>query len=262
MPAISNHRQQALERLLEQYKDRPKLKGLLSGLVNPLQEIEEQLTRLESERWLDEAEGIQLDQMGKIVGELRNNRGDEEYRLAIYTRIFLNRGGGTPEDIIAALNLVYDLERIEYSELYPASFQVYVQGYDGLKGIKTLVESIRPAGVGNSVITHSDCNNPFMLSECSKKPYDLIVSDDEGKSEFVAQDRDSHFTNLNICSDEIVSFEDGQGLGEIIIRENYLKLGNGERYMVSENIPLVLIADSQDYMLQGGGGLTEVIEHD
>ena len=261
MPVISNHRQQALERLLEQYKDRPKLKGLMSGLVNPLQEIEEELTKLESERWLDEAEGLQLDHLGKIVGELRNNRGDEEYRMAIYTRIFLNRGGGTPEDIIAALDLVYRPERIEYSELYPASFQVYVQGYDRLKGIKTLVESIKPAGVGNVIITQLQENEPFVCSGITVEKAVLNISDETNGSLNLHEEGGQDHT-LEIAADTILQPDNGLGFAGIIINECNLEVANGGVYMIDDSTPLSLVASLEDFKVYGGGRLTGVIEND
>lgn len=259
---ISNHRQQAQERLLEQDQHRPKLSGFLSSIIDPLQEIENESAELKRKRWLDEAEGLQLDHLGEMAGEERSNRCDEEYRTAIYARIFINRGGGTPEDIIAALNLVYKPESLKYSELYPASFKVYVQGYDRLGGIKKFVESIKPIGV-NAVITHLRESKPFTFSNCSIENVCLTLTSEGGRFELCVQEDDdaSEQHILEVAVDTIVLPENGLGFGELILTESNLDV-EGDIYMVDDNTELVLIASLEDFKVQGGGRLAGVIAND
>ena len=65
---IANHIAKAKDRLIEQYKGKIRLEALLESIVDPLQEIEDLLNALGSDRWIDSAYGVQLDKVGKVVG--------------------------------------------------------------------------------------------------------------------------------------------------------------------------------------------------
>lgn len=81
---ISDHVVRAKNRLIEQYKGKTKVEGVVEALVQPLQDIEDVLLQLKTERWIDSAIGIQLDKIGEIVGiEREYEQGDEDYRLLI-----------------------------------------------------------------------------------------------------------------------------------------------------------------------------------
>jgi hypothetical protein len=100
---ISDHITRAKIRLIEQYKGKPKVEGVIEALVKPLQEIEDVLQQLKTERWVDSAVGVQLDKIGEIVGmEREYEQGDEDYRLLIKAKIIMNLNQGTPEEVIAA----------------------------------------------------------------------------------------------------------------------------------------------------------------
>ena len=102
------HIEQALERLLEQYKGKPRIETLLGIYVDQLQEVEEAFWQLLVERWVDNALGAQLDILGAIVGQKRDGRAEEPFRAMVRARILANRSRGTAEDLIAIVVALLD----------------------------------------------------------------------------------------------------------------------------------------------------------
>jgi hypothetical protein len=121
---ITDHVRAGLDLLIEQYKDKPRLAGLLTSYLNRAQELEDATWEVLVDRPIDEAEGVQLDTLGKLVGQPRTTADDEVYRLRIRTRIRANRSLGNPEDIIAVATSALDGSPLLYDEYYPASFVV------------------------------------------------------------------------------------------------------------------------------------------
>lgn len=70
---ISDHIARAKERLIEQYKGKLKIEGVVEAVIAPLQDIEDVLEQLKVERWIDSAIGVQLDKIGVIVGAARDS---------------------------------------------------------------------------------------------------------------------------------------------------------------------------------------------
>lgn len=104
---IPNHVEQALSRLIQQYKTAENLKSLLTAIVGPIQTIEDELGLMNTLRYLPDAEGVQLDNIGMIVGIARTpGQSDADYLQAIYGQIAINVSEGTPEQIIAAFNIM------------------------------------------------------------------------------------------------------------------------------------------------------------
>ena len=115
------HVTEALVNLLEQFKNKPKMAALLTAYVNQIQDIEDAFYGLMLGRWLDNAEGTQLDGLGDIVGESREGRYDEDYRLAIRARIKINLCEGTPEQILEIFWAMTD-SALQIKDYYPAAF--------------------------------------------------------------------------------------------------------------------------------------------
>lgn len=119
---ITEHVQEALNNLLAQFKGKPKIAGLITSYVNQIQDLEDVFFQLLIDRWLDNAEGVQLDGFGSIVGQAREGKNDDDYRLAIKAKIQLNLSEGTTEDIIDILRAALGLFTVEVVEYFPAAF--------------------------------------------------------------------------------------------------------------------------------------------
>lgn len=98
---------EALNLLLEQFKDKENIEDLLSSFIQQIQLGEDVTFDLYSERLLDTAIGAQLDVLGTIVGQDREWSNDEEYRIYIKARIAINRSNGKAEELINIFNLVW-----------------------------------------------------------------------------------------------------------------------------------------------------------
>lgn len=120
---IPNHVQQALARLITQYKNSPNLQNLLTAVIKPIQDIENALSDMNSLRYLALAQGVQLDVIGVIVGLPRpGGMSDDQYRLELQGQIQINISEGQPEKIIQAYLLFTGSPEVIISEFHNASF--------------------------------------------------------------------------------------------------------------------------------------------
>ena len=143
------HVAEALANLVTQFKDKPKLAAFITALINQVSDLENVFFQLIDDRTLDTAVGVQLDGFGLIVGENREGRSDDEYRIAIRARIILNLGHGTPEDLIALLSAVSDGKNVHLEEYFPAALTTLVTGVTISEAIllNDALQSGKPAGV-------------------------------------------------------------------------------------------------------------------
>lgn len=105
---ITNHVEEALSQLLQQYKGRPRIEGLLSALVQQIQDLENATFDMNEARQLFNGTtypsvGAQLDGIGQIVGAKRNGLNDAEYLVIILGTIAENNSDSTAP---ALLNIV------------------------------------------------------------------------------------------------------------------------------------------------------------
>lgn len=146
----TEHVVEALDRLLEQFKHRPNLEALISALIAQVQDIENSAFDLYLQRWVDSAVGVNLDNLGELVGQPREGRLDGEYRRWIKARILVNRTNGHGDDLIRIAELVIGtLENFELTEYYPAAYNIVVYNYpDDPQTLFDIFFAAKPAGVG------------------------------------------------------------------------------------------------------------------
>jgi len=123
---ITDHVARAVGSLIEQYRDKPRVIGLLSAFVKQVQGIEDGIWGIFAARQISTAVGQQLDVLGRVVGEPRNGRTDVSYRTAIQARVLLNLSSGTVEEIYAIFTLLLAVNnlspRMQVAEFYPKAF--------------------------------------------------------------------------------------------------------------------------------------------
>jgi hypothetical protein len=117
---IDDYADEAAERPISQYQDKPRLLALILSFVRRCQELENAAWDVILKRMLDSAENAQLDTIGKIVGQSRNEQSDSVYRIYITARIRINRSQGHADDAIDVLALV-DAGIPTWTEYYPAA---------------------------------------------------------------------------------------------------------------------------------------------
>ncbi|MDR1558708.1 MAG: DUF2612 domain-containing protein, partial [Clostridiales bacterium] len=115
--------------LLEQFKGKPNIEILQKALARQLEEIYKFFNELNTLRWLQTAEGVQLDGIGDIVAMSRveamavsNLIGqfvpmeDAVYRIYLAYKIHLNTNQTTYKDVYRAIKMFWDKSYLYYSE--------------------------------------------------------------------------------------------------------------------------------------------------
>lgn len=154
-----NHVAEALENFIERFKNKPKLAAWLTSYINQIQDLEDVFWEIVTERCLDDAVGEQLDGLGEIVGESREGRDDDTYRVAIRARRLLNQSQGTPEELMTIVSASIDfLSDVRIKEYYPAALTAEVvdpfpSGYDPAQ-IGDILRKGKPAGVKAHLLAH------------------------------------------------------------------------------------------------------------
>jgi hypothetical protein len=169
MDLDQDHPGTAWSHWLSQFDGKPKLEALVRALLKPAQGIQGALRDLFEKRWLDAAQGSQLDGIGEIVGLSRvideaiftaffgfvgqptiNGFGqarirrsyenplvgsttlqDPEYRKLLYWKIALNNGHGTAPEIAAALKPIFDVHRVIVEDAGNAWIRIWVSKIPG-----------------------------------------------------------------------------------------------------------------------------------
>lgn len=131
---------------------KPKVIALLRSWLSEAQACEDAFWALYQGMFLSGAGGDALDRIGAIVGQPRENRTDETYRLWIRARIIVLRSSGRPEELIrAALIVLPTGSRLQYVEgEAPATYTLHVEpaigGPDGVQ-VARMLRLARPAAV-------------------------------------------------------------------------------------------------------------------
>ena len=131
---IDTHSTDALARIAEQYKDSTRLRGLISSIADQVQDIDDAIWELATERYLYSdaeigdttvnyvAEGDQLDVLGRILNLTRQNMTDAQYRLALKGQVKMLKSSGTVEELIAIFAAARPDATITVANSYPAGF--------------------------------------------------------------------------------------------------------------------------------------------
>lgn len=123
-----DHFARAMDRLAQQYREKPYIRSLIKILARQCADLETAYQQLLLLRSLDTAVGEQLDVIGRIVRESRNGAPDDEYRLRIGARIRINASSGTIEDVIGILAPLVRPGTVSITEFQPAAMRVEIVG--------------------------------------------------------------------------------------------------------------------------------------
>jgi len=163
---ITTHNQDALNRLLYQYRDSEKLKGFITALYGTqVQELEDAAWQLLTRLNIDSSEGVQLDHIGKIVGQSRQSMADDRYRIWIKAKIAQNISEGDIEQIISIWRLFNsEATTVQLIENFPAEIAIYSDiALDPLysEEILTLIQRAMGAGIRFGYTLIFDPDNAF-----------------------------------------------------------------------------------------------------
>ena len=148
---ISDHIEASKRRLLQQYKGSPRIASLIEILFGQqVQEIEDAAHQFYSRLDIDNAEGVQLDRVGTIVGLTRIGWEDSVYRILLKAKIGKNVSHGTIEDVISVWRLLAQANEVQVVETYPAQVDLYSDTpIDGTIAtfVRDLMQDVVAAGV-------------------------------------------------------------------------------------------------------------------
>lgn len=126
MEHVSDHVDRALSRLLEQYKGKPVISAILTAVARQIQGAEDAAWDVWLRTQMATATGAQLDEVGDIVGQAREGRDDDTYRVWIAARIRLNSSSGTIGEIIDVFMPLLPGATLSIREWFPAAFSLTV----------------------------------------------------------------------------------------------------------------------------------------
>lgn len=111
---ISNHVQQALQRFLQQYQGQPRLTGLMTALVNQIQNLENALFVIDAQRQIynGQAIGEQLDNLGTLIGLKRNGLSDSEYLILLLGTIAEDNSDTTQDTLLNIVQTVFNAQQV------------------------------------------------------------------------------------------------------------------------------------------------------
>lgn len=159
---ITDHEDQALARLTSMFRDQTLIEGMLRSFVGQYQDSEDTIDDLLTDRTIDTAIGQQLDGYGQIVGELRNGRDDDTYRIALKARTGRNTSEGTPDDILNVFNLLSgstSTQLIEYVAVITLTANVDFSSIAA--EVKAFTQKVLPAGVRLDYVSSMSASPAF-----------------------------------------------------------------------------------------------------
>lgn len=195
-----DHAEVAWGHWLAQFVDGSNLEAIVKSLYKPLNDVQGALLQLLNDRWLDTAEGAQLDGIGDIVGMPRTidetvyveffgfsgqpsikgfSKGrfrrdgesitggsttllDPEYRKVLYWKIAVNNGHGTTPEIIAAAKVIFDVTQVIVQDMGDAKIAVWLNGLN-VENSPLFANGKRwiPKAAGVGVELNAGTNRPF-----------------------------------------------------------------------------------------------------
>lgn len=165
---ISTHQADALARLLDQYKGKPLLAGLLNAFTAQIQNLENTLFTVLNGRDIFHATGAQLDAVGGVVGLPRQPAwGDTLYQALLVAQVGVNTSQGTPEQIISIFKTMSQATHVDYQETYPCGIWLMANAAIDPTLVSTLwqfLNEVLPAGVRIDGFGHFDPANAFTLA--------------------------------------------------------------------------------------------------
>jgi hypothetical protein len=118
-----SHCENAKALLLPQFRDKPRLEGVLCKLAGGVQDLSNAAWQVLTETLLDSALGLQLDELGGIIGLPRQGWPNETYRTLLRAWVLVLSSAGTNADHIAILDRL-GIELVAIDRTGMAEFRV------------------------------------------------------------------------------------------------------------------------------------------
>lgn len=181
-----DHSAEGVELTAAQYREAPRFAAWLASYLashdiadSVLQDVEQFVLNIL------EASGVQLDSLGRLIGEHRAGQDDIPYRLALAVRVMINRSNGTVPELIdiaatyenvAEADATYYTPAVHLTPTFPAAFEIEIRTdpvHPGAEVHKRMTQAAA-AGVGVHTITTPTLSGlgPLQLSWNTETPDD------------------------------------------------------------------------------------------
>lgn len=155
-PTITTHVQDALNRFLEQYKNRPYITAIMTALVDQIQDFENAAYPVANGRYLYNgttypAIGAQLDGIGELLDTERNGLPDSEYLIVLLGTIGQNFSDGTWETLLSLVETLTQATTIAAFEHHPAAMAYCIQNPNPNFNFWPLVGKMIQAALGAGI---------------------------------------------------------------------------------------------------------------
>lgn len=152
-----NHSEKAVNRITDDLK-KENFEKFVTVYTEEIQELEDALIILANQKDIETVTGVWLDFLGKLIGEPRGGRNDEDYRASLKLKIAANTSDGTPDLIMSLARQYTNSTTVRLREGTTAWATLYVNGQTNIDStFHKLIEDIKP--VATRWILESDINN-------------------------------------------------------------------------------------------------------
>jgi hypothetical protein len=171
---------QAYGRLIEQFKGNTLMREMLRTWIEEAAELEAAGFEVLDQDSIDNAEGVQLDGIGRIVGQPRSGASDPVYRLRIKARILLNKSSGTIPQILEIFALLTaEDQAVVLAEYFPAGFYLTIGGDSGTTAdnaaeLVNTLDAAKAGGVGARLVYSGEPDDAtFQFASGDDAEYDF-----------------------------------------------------------------------------------------
>ena len=164
---ITTHLNDALARLLFQFKTMEKIESLNAMQGQQIQYLEDASFDFLSKMSLQDATGAILDRWGVVLDEARLGDNDADYRSRLFFKIARNICSGTPEELILFFNYLLQTSTVQINELFPGVVYftaVQIQNIADPVLVKSQLQQLCPAGVRIGWMSIGSNNKPFAFA--------------------------------------------------------------------------------------------------
>lgn len=254
---ITTHSEDAKKRLLFQYQGKANIEGLLDSLGGQqIQDLENILFDISTRLDIDNSEGIQLDNIGKIVGQSRNGQSDLTYKLFLKAKAGRNVSEGDIERVLSIWKIITGGTIVQLVEQFPASIELFsdvpIPGELEVDAFN-LMQDVVAAGVSILSAIISPENAFGFEGSTNTLGFDTLISEGANTS-----------TSANKLIDSGANFTgDGVGIGDEVVEV----AGNVKALVTNVDSAIQLTLDTDIFTSTplfyeivdgGGGGLSKV----
>lgn len=145
-----DHVTRGLSRLIDKFKRKPGVVGLVTALLDEVQELSDAIYYAYAFRQLADAFGAGLDQWGLMFGLRRQGLSDDDYRIHLQVRLLILHGSGTAPELLTIFTLLAPSPRtVSFIARYPAGFEILISTEASLEGdeLADILATARGGGI-------------------------------------------------------------------------------------------------------------------